>query len=1154
MKKILSRFLPVVLAIALFAPAYSASAHTVGSTIGFTATALSSSSVTLTWTSTSTTSSSLAQHDLYIWRCSGTGCTPDTSGTPIFEQISNFLPIYPTGSHIDTGLTPSSIYRYTVREHHGGAATSGTSATTGDVIIPPAENTLILCSDGIDNDGDTLIDLDDPDCASFIPHLTLIKTVTNDNGGIATTASFQGKIDGSNVTWDSAQIVSVGSHTASETNLTGYSAGTWGGDCNPDGTITLALGQNKTCTITNNDIQPKLTVTKIVTNDNGGTKVISDFPLFVNATGVTSGVQNGFNVGSYTISETSSAGYTSAISGDCSANGSITLAVGDVKSCTITNNDIQPTITLVKHVVNDNGGSASVSDFPLSVNGTSVSSGDATGFNAGSYTASEVSNPAAYTASGWSGNCAADGSFTLSVGENKTCEITNNDKPANLTVIKHVNNNFGGLKEAIDFIMNVIGGNVSSTSFNGSETGVTVTLDAGSYNADEVSSTGYQKTLGEDCSGDIANGESKTCTITNDDIAPKLTVTKTVENTHGGTMVVSDFPLYVDGTSVTSGEQNTYSVGTYNVTEDNQSGYYGVFGGDCNVDGNVSLALGDVKNCTLTNYDTAPGLTLHKGVTNDNGGLATQDNFQAYINGSPVSWDSTQALDAGTYTLSEDGATGYQGSEWSCDGGTQDGDTITLEVGDSINCSVNNNDIAPTVTLTKVVNNNYGGTKGPDDFGLSIGGTAVNSGQTLTVNANVPIEIMELSLTGYSFVSIGGDDGCPSEIGGTVTLSEGQNISCTITNEDVAPKLTVTKVIHNTHGGLLEVSDVPLFVNGDQVTSGEENLYSAGVYTVSETNPTGYVGVISGDCDAEGKITLAIGDVKSCTITNSDLAPGLTVIKNVVGGTKLPSDFQIHVTTGQLQDVDGSPQPGSAIGTSYSNLSAGEYTIYETGPENYIGSISGDCDSNGVVTLSLGGTKSCTITNTFFLLGCTDPRATNYNSSATQDDESCTYPVIENDICPNIDGLQTEVPTGRHLNGRGECVHNTSVGGSLPPKTQGEVLGASTICDVDFAYLRKGYVKNDITKVEALQKFLMDYLKVNIAVDGKFGPITENFVKKFQETPPHNQKILAPWGLTKGTGIFYLTSLNEAKNVMCPDLQLPVPATLIPWSKNPNLR
>jgi len=181
--------------------------------------------------------------------------------------------------------------------------------------------------------------------------LTLVKTVINNNGGTAVANDFQAKIDGNNVPWGVAQVVSVGTHTASETTLAGYTASVWGTDCAADGSVTLAAGDNKSCTITNNDIQPKLTVTKVVVNDNGGTKVIADFPLFVDQTSVTSGVQNGFNVGAYIVSETGDSGYAATITGDCDAQGNVSLALADVKSCTITNNDIPATLKIIKDAV-----------------------------------------------------------------------------------------------------------------------------------------------------------------------------------------------------------------------------------------------------------------------------------------------------------------------------------------------------------------------------------------------------------------------------------------------------------------------------------------------------------------------------------------------------------------------------------------------------------------------------------------------------------------------------------------------------------------------------------------------------------------------------------------------------------------------------------
>src|SRR5205085_292974 len=109
------------------------------------------------------------------------------------------------------------------------------------------------------------------------------------------------------------------------------------GNCAANGTITLAVGQTANCTITNTYRAPKITVTKVVVNTGGGTKQISDFPLFVDATGVTSGVQITSASGLRTVSETGDPDYTGVISGDCAADGTITLVAGQTANCTITN-------------------------------------------------------------------------------------------------------------------------------------------------------------------------------------------------------------------------------------------------------------------------------------------------------------------------------------------------------------------------------------------------------------------------------------------------------------------------------------------------------------------------------------------------------------------------------------------------------------------------------------------------------------------------------------------------------------------------------------------------------------------------------------------------------------------------------------------------
>ena len=86
-----------------------------------------------------------------------------------------------------------------------------------------------------------------------------------------------------------------------------------------------------------------LTVTKVVVNTGGGTKVVSDFPLFANANSVTSGVSNILAPATYTVTETNSVNYTASFSTSC-PNGVIALAAGENKTCTITNTYVAPPI------------------------------------------------------------------------------------------------------------------------------------------------------------------------------------------------------------------------------------------------------------------------------------------------------------------------------------------------------------------------------------------------------------------------------------------------------------------------------------------------------------------------------------------------------------------------------------------------------------------------------------------------------------------------------------------------------------------------------------------------------------------------------------------------------------------------------------------
>ena len=176
-----------------------------------------------------------------------------------------------------------------------------------------------------------------------------------------------------------------------------------------------------------------------------------------------------------------------------------------------------------------------------------------------------------------------------------------------LTVIKHVINDNGGTKMASNFTMHVSNG--SPATFAGSEAGTVVTVAAGaSFSVTEDAVTGYAASASGTCSGTMTSGASLTCTITNNDIQPKLTVTKLVVNDNGGAAEVEDFTLKVDGTEVDSGVQTSFNAGSYTVSETGPGGYASAIGGDCDADGSITLELGDVKSCTITNTKVwAPG-------------------------------------------------------------------------------------------------------------------------------------------------------------------------------------------------------------------------------------------------------------------------------------------------------------------------------------------------------------------------------------------------------------------------------------------------------------------------------------------------------------------------------------------------------------------
>lgn len=290
------------------------------------------------------------------------GITLDGPGTYIFRMTGaldtvagSVVTLGPGASECDVWWTPI------------GATTLGANSTFRGTVIDDAAITVgstvtwIGRALGFGGTVTTAVDtITAPSCAAAptpAASLTITKTVINDDGGTMAISDFPLFIDGASVLSSVATTtLSPGTHTVSETSDAGYAASVWGGDCALDGEITLADGDDAECTITNDDIAgappptptATLTVTKTVINDDGGTLLVSDFPLFIDALSVLSGIATTtLSPGAYTVSETGDADYdASDWGGDCAVDGSITLADGDDAECTITNNDIAAAVIL----------------------------------------------------------------------------------------------------------------------------------------------------------------------------------------------------------------------------------------------------------------------------------------------------------------------------------------------------------------------------------------------------------------------------------------------------------------------------------------------------------------------------------------------------------------------------------------------------------------------------------------------------------------------------------------------------------------------------------------------------------------------------------------------------------------------------------------
>jgi protocatechuate 3,4-dioxygenase beta subunit len=165
-------------------------------------------------------------------------------------------------------------------------------------------------------------------------------------------------------------------------------------------------------------------------------------------------IVSGLLPGQYSSTETVPAGWdlTDITCDDNDSSGDINTAIatfelqaGEIVTCVFTNSK-KPTLTVIKQVTNDDGGTATTSDFILYIDGNPVSSGVSTEVSIGAHIVSEDSLPG-YTGT-ISGDCDANGNVEVDPNEDKTCIITNEDEGNAIHGQKFEDLNGNGVKDA----------------------------------------------------------------------------------------------------------------------------------------------------------------------------------------------------------------------------------------------------------------------------------------------------------------------------------------------------------------------------------------------------------------------------------------------------------------------------------------------------------------------------------------------------------------------------------------------------------------------------------------------------------------------------------------------------------------------------------
>ncbi len=568
-----------------------------------------------------------------------------------------------------------------------------------------------------------------------------------------------------------------------------------------------------------------------------------------------------------------------------------------------------------------------------------------------------------------------------------------------VNVIKVVS---GGTAVAGDFTINMTATNPSLANFPGSATGTVVTFDPGFYSLVESAVPNYLDTYSAGCTGTLAyDAPQATCTVTNTfvptDTTGTLFIDKVLVNAPVGVEQNDfSFDMIIDGNSTgvypflnfpnVSSAEGLNEGTTFEVVESPAPFDY-----DVTYDGCTGVIDGDVDSyCTVTNtynpgnVDLSATLTINKIVAGIN--LPVNEfTYVMHVDGQPDPF-AVQFQEGGTEVVLQEGdsfevrETDYQdyveSESGDCEG--------VVVAGQDMVCTITNTYIPEgTITVIKYLPNDDGGVEEVTDFVLFLNGDSVDSGAVNVLPPDTYTLSEDWDNSHYNFfpethsvdewydVSYSCVDGNTVTTSPVVTLEDGHDIVCTITNDDKPATITINKVLPNNDGGLEEITDFVFALNAVPVMEGEANEVAAGTYTLTEEWFNEHLGEVisdrytvsySSNC-ANGSITVGLGEQAVCTITNDDKEAQITVIKQVVGGPVngpqlTANDFSMTVTG----DVSGFAQFNGDEDGTVVGLNAQGFEVGEVANPDYVATYEGFCGEEDLVP---GQQAVCTVTNTY---------------------------------------------------------------------------------------------------------------------------------------------------------------------------------------------